>query len=47
MSKTRDNIILFIAQGAYSGRAPVAPGTAGTRVGILLDLLVRDLGVLW
>jgi phosphatidylglycerophosphatase A len=47
MNKTKDNIILFIAQGAYSGRAPVAPGTAGTLVGILLYLLVRDLGGLW
>jgi phosphatidylglycerophosphatase A len=47
MNKTRDNIILFIAQGAYSGRAPVAPGTAGTLVGILLYLLVRDLGGQW
>jgi phosphatidylglycerophosphatase A len=47
MKKTKDNIILFIAQGAYSGRAPVAPGTAGTLVGILLYLLVRDLGELW
>ena len=47
MNKTKDNIILFIAQGAYSGRAPIAPGTAGTLVGILLYLLARDLGGLW
>ena len=47
MNKTKDNIILFIAQGAYSGRAPVAPGTAGTLVGILLYLLARGLGGLW
>jgi phosphatidylglycerophosphatase A len=47
MNKTKDNIILFIAQGVYSGRAPIAPGTAGTLVGILLYLLARDLGGLW
>lgn len=47
MNKTKDSIVLFIAQGAYSGRAPIAPGTAGTLVGILLYLLVRDLGALW
>lgn len=43
MNKIKDNIILFIAQGAYSGRVPVAPGTAGTVVGVLLYLLIRGL----
>jgi phosphatidylglycerophosphatase A len=38
-----NSIILFIAQGAYSGRFPIAPGTAGTLVGILLYLLIRGL----
>ena len=42
MSKNNDNIILFIAQGAYSGRFPKAPGTAGTVIGALLYLLVKD-----
>jgi phosphatidylglycerophosphatase A len=46
MNKTSDKIALFIAQGAYSGRAPIAPGTAGTVVGVLLYLLMRDLGPL-
>jgi len=46
MNKTFDKIALFIAQGAYSGRAPIAPGTAGTVVGTLLYLLIRDLGPL-
>ena len=46
MNKTFDKIALFIAQGAYSGRAPIAPGTAGTVVGVLLYLLIRDLGPL-
>ena len=47
MGKFRDNSILFIAQGAYSGRFPVAPGTAGTVVGVLLYLLAKDLPALW
>jgi phosphatidylglycerophosphatase A len=34
----RDRIILFIAQGGYSGRVPKAPGTAGTAVGVLVFL---------
>ena len=44
MNKTFDKMALFIAQGAYSGRAPIAPGTAGTVVGVLLYLLIKDLG---
>ena len=47
MNKILDNIVLFIAQGAYCGRIPIAPGTAGTVVGVLLYLLVRDLSSLW
>ena len=46
MNKTSDKIALFIGQGAYSGRAPIAPGTAGTVVGVLLYLLIKDLGPL-
>src|SRR5512137_965238 len=45
MKKPLDKIALFIAQGAYSGRAPIAPGTAGTVVGVLLYLLIKDLGM--
>ena len=45
MSKSFDKMALFIAQGAYSGRAPIAPGTAGTAVGVLLYLLIKDLGM--
>jgi len=44
---TGRSIILFIAQGAFSGRLPIAPGTAGTVVGVLLYLLLRDLGPAW
>jgi phosphatidylglycerophosphatase A len=40
-------VILFVAQGAYSGRSPFAPGTAGTVVGVLLYLLVKGLGNAW
>ena len=36
MNKTFDKIALFIAQGGFSGRMPIAPGTAGTVVGVLL-----------
>ncbi len=35
--------MLFIAQGAYAGRFPVAPGTAGTVVGVLLYFLIMGL----
>lgn len=43
MHKASRAVILFFAQGACSGKAPVAPGTAGTVVGLLLYLGVRDL----
>lgn len=46
MNKAFDKIVLFIAQGAYSGRVPKAPGTAGTVVGVLLFLFVKDLSPL-
>ena len=47
MNKIFSNIVIFIAQGAYSGRFPIAPGTAGTVVGVLLYLLLKDLSPLW
>lgn len=47
MNKLRENIVLFIAQGAYSGRVPVAPGTAGTVLGVLLAVLLRDTVYCW
>ncbi len=43
MGKTSRALILFIAQGAFSGRSPFAPGTAGTVVGVLLYLAARGL----
>ena len=47
MHKTINNIILFIAQGAYSGRFPKAPGTAGTLVGVLLYLVIQNVRLAW
>ncbi len=35
--------IIFIATGAYSGYFPVAPGTAGTLVGVILYLFLYRL----
>lgn len=34
-------IVIFIAQAAYTGRFPIAPGTAGTLVGVLLFLAMN------
>jgi phosphatidylglycerophosphatase A len=47
MNKSLDNLVLFIAQGAYSGRIPFAPGTAGTIVGVLPVVLLRDAVYCW
>ncbi len=46
-NRTAKTVILFIAQGAYSGRSPFAPGSAGTVVGVLLYLLMKELGAAW
>ena len=43
MNKFSRAAVLFIAQGAYSGKSPYAPGTAGTAVGILLYLGLKNL----
>lgn len=42
MNKLQQSIILFVAQGAYSGRSPFAPGTAGTIIGMLLYLFFKE-----
>ncbi len=44
MRRVPDALILFIAEGAYSGKSPVAPGTAGTLAAVLLYLGLRDTG---
>ncbi len=44
MSRGSRAVILFIAEGAYSGKSPVAPGTAGTLVGVLLYFGLRGTG---
>lgn len=41
MDRIKKAVIIFIAQGAYAGRFPVAPGTAGTLIGVLLYLWMR------
>jgi len=46
MSKASNAVILFIAEGAYSGKAPFAPGTAGTLVGVLLYWGLKNAGAL-
>jgi phosphatidylglycerophosphatase A len=43
MNRAARAVILFISQGAYAGRIPVAPGTAGTVVGVFLFLGMRGL----
>ena len=43
MNKVARHAVLFIAQGAYSGRSPAAPGTAGTFVGIAIYLVMHAL----
>jgi phosphatidylglycerophosphatase A len=46
MSKVSNSVILFIAEGAYSGKSPFAPGTAGTLVGVLLYFGLKNVGFL-
>ena len=43
MNKAARAVILFISQGAYAGRFPVAPGTVGTVVGVFLYLGMKGL----
>jgi phosphatidylglycerophosphatase A len=43
MERITRAVILFISQGAYLGRFPVAPGTAGTVLGVLLYLWMKEL----
>ena len=43
MKRITRAVILFISQGAYTGRSPVAPGTAGTVLGVLLYLWIKEL----
>jgi phosphatidylglycerophosphatase A len=44
MRRVSEALILFIAEGAYSGKSPIAPGTAGTLAGVLLYFGLRDAG---
>ena len=47
MNRLSRTITLFIAQGAGAGRFPVAPGTAGTLVGVLLYWCMKGLSPVW
>ncbi len=47
MNTLTRTITLFISQGAYSGRFPVAPGTAGTLVGVFLYWCMKGLSPVW
>ncbi len=42
MNRVSRAVILFIAEGAYSGKSPLAPGTAGTLAGVLLYVGIRE-----
>lgn len=49
MTEKRFNnqLVLFFAQGAWTGKAPIAPGTAGSLVGVLLYLALAGLSAGW
>ncbi len=47
MNRLSKTVIIFISQGAYFGRFPVVPGTAGTVVGVLLYLVMKGLSPAW
>lgn len=40
-------VVTFVATGAYAGYSPIAPGTAGTLVGILLFVLLSSLDIIY
>ncbi len=44
MNRISRAVFLFIAEGACAGKFPIAPGTAGTLVGVLLYLGIRNSG---
>ncbi len=43
-ARMRRTIVLFVATGAYSGYAPVMPGTAGSAVGLVLYFGIARFG---
>lgn len=43
MKSFKNMLILFLAQGAFTGRFPVAPGTAGTVAAVLIYFFVHGL----
>lgn len=46
-SSFRRAVALFVAQGAWSGRSPFAPGTVGTAAAVLLYLVFSGLSAGW
>jgi phosphatidylglycerophosphatase A len=42
MNRPARELILFIAQGAHAGKSPVAPGTAGTLIGVLIQSGIKN-----
>ena len=43
----QEKLAIFLATGAYTGYVPVAPGTAGSVVGVILVLFLRNVTFLW
>ncbi len=47
MRSLKTKLILLIAEGGYAGKVPVAPGTAGTVVGVFLYYIFHTLPIPW
>jgi phosphatidylglycerophosphatase A len=43
--KFTDKLIIFLATGFYSGKAPFAPGTFGTGVGLIFCFILSNAGM--
>jgi len=43
--KVTDKLIIFLATGFYSGKAPFAPGTFGTGVGLIFCFILSNAGM--
>ena len=41
--KFRDTAVIFLATGCYLGRVPVAPGTFGSLLGLLICVVLSDI----
>ena len=45
--KFRDTAVIFLATGCYLGRVPVAPGTFGSLLGLLICVVLSDIWLTW